>query len=149
MWGSRPATCRAGLFHSVYGTQTFDVSLIGFSQRCKVRHAIGPRAERLVFLFAVCDRDEFFDKIGVRKKYLIDTCRKRRILVTPNTVKALIEIEVANILEQIPNKGRISSRVMRVYERQCELAKRVLPGLAQRHSGEVFRAYEHRYGRAF
>ncbi len=145
-WESSPSTCRAGLFHSVYGTQTFDVSLMDLAQRHRLREAIGPRAERLVFIFAICDRDDFFDELGIGVRRLKRSAGTRRISTAQTTLGALVEIEVANMLEQIPYKGRIAKPVMRVYARQCARAKAVLPPLASRHATQVFRRYEQRYG---
>ncbi len=42
--------------HAVYGTDGFDVALLGLDERPLLAGVIGPDAERLVYLYAACDR---------------------------------------------------------------------------------------------
>ncbi len=42
--------------HAVYGTDGFDVALLGLDERPLLTGVIGPDAERLVYLYAACDR---------------------------------------------------------------------------------------------
>lgn len=137
-WGSNEATCVAGLFHSVYGTQTFGHSLLDHDQRNHVRSMIGDAAEQLVFLFSTTDRDSFFENIGAADILLLNGVNGEFIDVPPETLSALVEIEVANTLEQIPHKKRISPTVMNIYARQCIAARPVIPGKAYRHCVRVF-----------
>jgi hypothetical protein len=48
--------CRAGLFHSVYGTELFQGYKLPLEQRGEVRELIGERAERLAYLNCAMDR---------------------------------------------------------------------------------------------
>jgi hypothetical protein len=48
--------CRAGLFHSVYGTERFQGFKLPLDQRAKIRALIGERAERLAYLNCAMDR---------------------------------------------------------------------------------------------
>lgn len=140
-WECDEVTCVAGLFHSIYGTQTFAQSLLDRSQRNYVRHAIGATAEQLVFLFSICDRDSFFENIGVRNASLPSKVTGGLIEVSSETLSKLVKIEVANTLEQIPYKKRISDKVMEIYARQCKAAKPVIPDQAFR---QCVRLFEHR-----
>jgi hypothetical protein len=51
--------CRAGLFHSVYGTEEFQRFQLPLERRVEVRELIGERAERLAYLNCAMDRASF------------------------------------------------------------------------------------------
>lgn len=48
--------CRAGMFHSLYGTEKFQAFTWPLERRDEVRALIGDRAERLAYLNCVMDR---------------------------------------------------------------------------------------------
>src|SRR5438270_6008484 len=52
-------TCRAGLFHSVYGTELFQGFKLPVERRTEVRALIGDRTERLAYLNCAMDRATF------------------------------------------------------------------------------------------
>jgi uncharacterized protein DUF6817 len=54
-----PDVCRAGLFHSVYGTEMFQGFKLPTERRAEVRELIGERAERLAYLNCAMDRASF------------------------------------------------------------------------------------------
>ena len=51
--------CRAGLFHSIYGTEAFQRFQLPLNRRAEVRDLIGERAERLAYLNCAMDRASF------------------------------------------------------------------------------------------
>ena len=55
-WGAEEHVSDAGLFHSIYGTQGFQGFKLSFSRRAAIRDLIGPKAERLVWIFCMADR---------------------------------------------------------------------------------------------
>jgi hypothetical protein len=55
-WGAEQHVSDAGLFHSIYGTQGFQGFKLSFSKRAAIRNLIGPKAERLVWIFCMADR---------------------------------------------------------------------------------------------
>ena len=55
-WGARPALRYAGLCHAFYGTDGFAVALGDPSRRDELAALVGEQAERLVYLYASCDR---------------------------------------------------------------------------------------------
>ena len=55
-WGARPAMQLAGLCHAFYGTDGFAAALGDSSRRDELAAVIGQEAERLVYLYASCDR---------------------------------------------------------------------------------------------
>jgi len=55
-WGARPAVRLAGLCHAFYGTDGFAAAVGDSSRRDELAAVIGQEAERLVYLYASCDR---------------------------------------------------------------------------------------------
>jgi hypothetical protein len=51
--------CRAGMFHSIYGTELFQGFKLPLERRSQVRDLIGERAERLAYLNCAMDRASF------------------------------------------------------------------------------------------
>ena len=68
-WGCDREVCRAGLFHSIYGTQKFQKFCLPLDRRDEVRQLIGERAERLAFVNCVMDRPSFDKLIASRGPY--------------------------------------------------------------------------------
>src|SRR5215207_2291193 len=61
-WEARPALCDAGLFHSVYGTEAYELKAIPLSMRDEVRQLIGDEAETLVWIFCMMRRETLFEQ---------------------------------------------------------------------------------------
>lgn len=100
-WGNPAEICLAGLFHSIYGTNIFTVRSASFSDRPTIRAAIGTPAERLAFLFCVSERPVAFLKAAAERHYVLtDIVHGGDLPIELDELKALIEIEVANFLEQ-------------------------------------------------
>src|SRR4051794_3186835 len=57
--GCLPDVCRAGMFHSIYGTERFQGFKLSLERRAEVRELIGDRAERLAYLNCAVDRASF------------------------------------------------------------------------------------------
>lgn len=55
-WGSGLDIARAGLFHSIYGTEIFQSFKLPVSQRSELQNLIGSRAEHIAFLNCYADR---------------------------------------------------------------------------------------------
>ena len=51
--------CRAGMFHSIYGTEKFQGFTLPLERRGEVRALIGDRAEYLAYLNCAMDRPSF------------------------------------------------------------------------------------------
>ncbi len=54
--GCSEELCRAGMFHSIYGTERFQGFKLPLERRGEVRDLIGERAERLAYLNCAMDR---------------------------------------------------------------------------------------------
>jgi len=90
-WNAETDVSDAGLFHSLYGTQGFQGYKLPFKRRADIRKMIGPRAERLVWIFCVVDRasvDRTLFQEGVEFKsnygYVVesDPCLDRKLRFT-------------------------------------------------------------------
>src|SRR5438105_5970001 len=57
--GCSEELCRAGMFHSIYGTELFQGFKLPLDRRPDVRALIGERAERLAYLNCAMDRAAF------------------------------------------------------------------------------------------
>ncbi len=100
-WGNNQPVCLAGLFHSIYGTRIFRHQSVPLSRRQLLVNLIGPKAERLAYIFCVTNRPkDFLESIGVAHPMLYNHRTKRFMEVSPQTVNELLEIEAANLLEQ-------------------------------------------------
>jgi hypothetical protein len=105
-WGNPPAICTAGLFHSIYGTYAFVKRSADLSMRAKIRNCLGSQAESLVFFFCVTDRRCFYEHLGASEFQLRDIVNDCDLTLDRDTLAALIEIEVANVVEQIPYRSK-------------------------------------------
>jgi hypothetical protein len=108
-WGNPAEICRAGLFHSIYGTNIFTHRSAQFSDRAVIRAAIGERAERLAFLFCIAERPVAFLKAALEGATILDDIvHGGSHPIDRADLAALIEIEVANFLEQPENPDDIA-----------------------------------------
>jgi hypothetical protein len=55
-YGQSEELCRAGMFHSIYGTEKFQGFKLELDQRERLCELIGPRAERLAYWNCLMDR---------------------------------------------------------------------------------------------
>jgi hypothetical protein len=56
--------CRAGMFHSIYGTEKFQGFKLTLDRRVDIERLIGPRAERLAYFNCLMDRQSFDELLG-------------------------------------------------------------------------------------
>ena len=56
-FGAEPAVSRAGLFHSIYGTQGFQDFSLPIEERDQMKERIGERSEFIAYCNCVMDRD--------------------------------------------------------------------------------------------
>lgn len=100
-WGLDQATCDAGLFHSVYGTETYASSIVPFDLRAKVRALIGDDAERVAYYFCIMVKDSLDANLDGRSEYtLVSRISGEPIAITREDFVSLCHISLANWLEQ-------------------------------------------------
>ncbi len=102
-WGARPALCDAGLFHSVYGTESYWSSLLATELRTQVREMIGVEAEEIVFLFGVMTKPSFYANLHRREGFKLQhRLSRERIDIDRRRLCDLCNVMAANWLEQRP-----------------------------------------------
>lgn len=103
-WESRLALCDAGLFHSVYSTEHYELKAIPLSMRDEVRQLIGDEAESLVWLFCMTRRKTLFDqKLHKDRDFSVQhRLTGEWIPLTEGQFHDLITMTFANCLEAFP-----------------------------------------------
>lgn len=109
-WRGDDAVSRAGLFHSVYGSQAFPVSLALETDRLRVRKVIGEKSEVIAYTFGRSDRNFMFQS-GPAPSKLLDRITGEVIDLELEFLQSLVEIEAANMLEQTPPIWRLDSDI--------------------------------------
>jgi hypothetical protein len=102
-WGARSSLCDAGLFHSVFGTESFKGELIPLHLRPEVQAIIGKEAERLVWLFGVLEKVSFYELLVSNTERIVRHRQSQvEIPITIEEFRDLCELTTANWLEQRP-----------------------------------------------
>ncbi len=140
-WGNPEEVCRAGLFHSIYGTRSYRIRSVELGDRDRIRGAIGELAEELAYLFCVTDRREFWSGIEKEKILLHDLVHNREVTISRDTLARLLEIEVANYLDQLP-RSPLSAEGLRAFAARVEAARDLLSQGACRAVREYVEASE-------
>jgi hypothetical protein len=145
-WSCAPATCVAGLFHNVYGTESFKPQAVSLDQRHEVADVIGTPAEELAYWFCVSRRMSFFLRQDAAAPCIWDEVHRRRVAVSPEQLRALADIEVANLIEQYspqvhayPERLQQSAAMMRWMLEQAG----VMSPLAANSLRELLQTIEH------
>ena len=101
-WGARQELCDAGLFHSVYGTESYRGTTIPVSMRDLVREVIGEEAETLAYMFGVMRRKLFRENFEQKHHFRIQHRQTDNwIPITSKQLSDLVNMEVANGLEML------------------------------------------------
>jgi hypothetical protein len=101
--GCAEELCRAGMFHSIYGTEKFQGFTLPVERRGEVKALIGERAERLAFLNCVMDRaslDALLDHDG--DEYTIRDREGRAYTLSRADYDDLCRVHLFDWLEQAP-----------------------------------------------
>jgi hypothetical protein len=102
--GYGPDVCRAGLFHSIYGTELFQGFKLPLENRDELRALIGERAERLAYLNCAMDRP-FFDKVveeGAHPPRFRDRLTGEESRLSTEDFDDLCRVHLFDWLEQAP-----------------------------------------------
>jgi hypothetical protein len=129
--------CRAGMFHSIYGTERFQRFALPLERRPEVRGLIGQRAECLAYLNCAMDRATF-DRAAAQDggPYRFrDRITGEEVELSPADFDDLCRIHLYDWLEQVP-RSRVWDYRRDGYRR---LAARLGP-VAQEAYDRVFAA---------
>jgi hypothetical protein len=114
-WEARPALCDAGLFHSVYSTDHYELKAIPLSMRDEVRQLIGEEAESLVWLFCMMRRETLFRNVGREGEFRIQhRLTDEWLPLTRIQFQDLLTMALANSLEAFPRCSWIWRRILRM-----------------------------------
>jgi hypothetical protein len=96
--------CRAGMFHSIYGTERFQGFTLPLEGRGEVRALIGDRAERLAYLNCAMDRASFDRALDhpVEPYPIRDRITGDEVRLWPPDFDDLCRVHLYDFLEQVP-----------------------------------------------
>lgn len=121
-WGGDLDLCRAGMFHSIYGTELFQNFCLPLARRTDVQDLIGERAEWLAFLNCMMSRPDwdriFLEQTGERA--VVNRVTKERYELSQQDFDDLATLHVCDWLEQVPrsqdwNYRRAAYQAMAAY----------------------------------
>jgi hypothetical protein len=136
-WGCPEDVCRAGMFHSVYGTQRFQKVALPLERRGEIRDLIGSRGEQIAFWNCFMDRDAFDQTIFQEQgpHFFVDRVTGQRTELSEADFLDLMRVHLCDWLEQVPRSKEWNYR--RPAYRQ--MAER-LGGVALAAYDEVYRS---------
>src|SRR5262245_12015603 len=96
--------CRAGMFHSIYGTELFQGFKLPLESRAEVRALIGERAERLAYLNCAMDRGVFDRSVlqGGEPFVYRDRITGEEMRLSREDFDDLCRVHLFDWLEQVP-----------------------------------------------
>lgn len=122
-WGCDEELCRAGMFHSIYGTERFQRFSLPVERRGEVRELIGLRAERLAYLNCAMDRASFDSAVkngdGDDGFRIIDRLTGEEIVLAREEFDDLCRVHLCDWLEQVPRSQEWNYR-REAYRRMAE-----------------------------
>jgi hypothetical protein len=126
--------CRAGLFHSIYGTELFRRWSLPLERREEVRALIGERAERIVFANCMMDRASFDALLESEGPFRIRNRETGETLeLSREDFDDLVRVHLCDWLEQVARSGRWTYR----RDAMRRMARR-LGGVAQESYERVY-----------
>jgi hypothetical protein len=129
--------CRAGMFHSIYGTELFQRFSLPLERRPDVRALIGERAERLAYLNCAMDRASFDQALHQSEgPYRFrDRLTGAEVELAEDDFTNLCKIHLYDWLEQVPRSKKWDYR-----RGSYRLLATRLGGIAQESYDQVFAA---------
>ena len=116
-WGCDQDVCRAGMFHSIYGTEPFHWLpfhwfKVPLDQRGEIRDLIGERAERLVYLNCAMTRSDFDRTIQQEEGpyTMVDRFSGEQIEFLPPDFHDLCTVHLCDWLETVERNGNWRDR---------------------------------------
>jgi hypothetical protein len=103
-FGCTDEVCRAGLFHSIYGTERFQGFKLALERRPELRQMIGERAEKLAYLNCAMDRASFDRALfrGEEPYRFTDRITGEPVELNAADFDDLCRVHLYDFLEQIP-----------------------------------------------
>jgi hypothetical protein len=107
-WGAPEAVCLAGLFHSVYGTDSFRARLEQEPSRGTIAGLIGADAESLAWQFGTMTKESFWEQVGLLARssedanafVLQNRTTKSNIPCSREQLLNIVDLVLANEIDQ-------------------------------------------------
>jgi hypothetical protein len=113
--------CRAGMFHSIYGTELFRGVQLPPERRSEVRALIGERAERLAYLNCAMDRGSFDQALQTDAEHLItNRLTGEQVRLGREDFDDLCRVHLFDWLEQVPRSRHGWGYRRAAYRRMAE-----------------------------
>ena len=134
-WGCDHEICRAGMFHSIYGTEPFQKFKVPLEQRGEVRELIGERAERLAYLNCAMTRATFDESIEKDEGpyTMVDRFTGDTVELSPQEFEDLATVHLCDWLEQV-ERDQAWDRRRKGFRRLADM----LSGVAKESYERVF-----------
>lgn len=133
-WECEQDVCRAGLFHSIYGTELFRRFSLPLERRGEVAELIGERAERIAFANCLMDRSTFDALLESAGPYRIHNRETGELIeLSREDYDDLVRLHLCDWLEQVGRSGRWDYR-RDAYRRMAQR----LGGIAQESYDRVY-----------
>jgi Domain of unknown function (DUF6817) len=119
--GCAEDVCRAGMFHSIYGTEMFQGFTLPLERRAEVRALIGDRAERLAYLNCAMDRASFDQAVeqSAEPYQIVDRITGQDLSLNQPDFDDLCRVHLVDWLEQVPRSEEWDYR-RSAYRRMAE-----------------------------
>jgi hypothetical protein len=113
--------CRAGMFHSIYGTEKFQGFTLPLERRGEIRALIGGRAEYLAYLNCAMDRASFDRALETPKEpyRITDRISGGEVQLSGQDFDDLCRVHLLDWLEQVPRSREWDYR-RAAYRRMAE-----------------------------
>jgi hypothetical protein len=124
--GCTVEVCRAGMFHSIYGTERFQGFKLPLERRLDVRALIGDRAERLAYLNCALHRASLDRALESSQEpfEIVDRLTGEVVALSQADFDDLCRVHLYDWLEQVPRSKQWDYR-RQAYERMAARLGRV------------------------
>jgi hypothetical protein len=119
--GCLEEVCRAGMFHSIYGTERFQGFTLPLERRGEVRALVGDQAERLAYLNCAMDRPSFDHALeqDAEPCRFTDRIAGQEVRLSRPDFDDLCRVHLFDWLEQVPRSREWGYR-RAAYRRMAE-----------------------------
>ncbi len=136
-WGCEEYLWRAGVFHSIYGSEGVFSSPLSLERRKEVQSLIGSKSEHLAYLFCTMSRVAFYDNLDKTSDYFIlDRFNMTNVALSRHEYIDLLTLTLADWIEPIVGKQSIDRQLEKYVKRHHRddftKASRFLPEKAVR-----------------
>lgn len=137
-WGCDEDMCRAGLFHSIYGTAKFQKFTLPLDRRGELQGMIGERSEQLCYLNCAMDRVVFDATVtsGTTSTRFRDRLTEEESDLDEATFTDLMTLHLCDWLEQVPRC------------REWDYRKAAYRAMAERLGGVALESWDRVYAAA-